>query len=67
MEQLHITPIATVKVELAEIDYSLDEKYKPGLFLQIKAFLQQDDQYFCTIAEQTNIFETYCKMAGYQS
>lgn len=65
LEKLHVTHLASTNIELVEMDYSLDEKYKPGLYLQIKAFLAHDDSDFCTIEEQARNFEIYNKMAGY--
>ncbi len=66
MEKLHIQNIGSVGISLVEgIDYSLDEKYKPGLFLQTKSFLDKDFTNFCNIKEQADNMSVYKKMSGY--
>lgn len=66
MEQLHVVEINTVAVKKVEIDNSLDSTYKPGLYLQTKAFLEKDyKNIFCTLDEQIKNFEIYLKIAGY--
>jgi predicted dehydrogenase len=65
MEKLQVMPLASTVVEMAELDYSLDQSYKPGLFLQTQAFLAGEDHRFCTLAQQEKNFEFYGTMAGY--
>lgn len=65
MERLQITPIASTAVDLVPLDYSLDQDFKPGLFLQTQAFLADDDQRFCTLAQQEKNLDIYGRMAGY--
>jgi hypothetical protein len=65
LEKLQVTPIASVKVELLELDYSLDERFKPGLYRQTEAFLNGVDENFCTLTEQASNFDNYYRMAGY--
>ena len=43
-EQLHIQKIGSLAIEKVEIDDSLDKNYKPGLFLQTKCFLFEEDK-----------------------
>lgn len=38
-EQLHIMPKGKVIIEKVDLDFTLDEKFKPGLYRQIEAFL----------------------------
>lgn len=65
MERLQIMPIASTAVEMVPLDYSLDQEYKPGLFLQTQAFLEGNDQRFCTLAQQEKNLAIYGRMAGY--
>jgi predicted dehydrogenase len=66
MEKLQIQNIGSVNVSLIEdIDYSLDEKYKPGLYLQTKAFIENDFSRFCSVNEQFLNLKTYKKISGY--
>jgi len=66
MEKLQIQNRGSVAIEYDEsIDYTLDENYKPGLFLQTKYFLEDNFASFCTISEQKEMFSSYARMAGY--
>ena len=66
MEQLQVTKLGSVKVESVELDDQLDKAYKPGLFMQTKAFLNRDDRFFCSIDEQLRHSALYNEMAGYK-
>ena len=67
MEKLQVMKIGSIAVEfVTDIDYSLDEKFKPGLYLQTKAFLEADISKFITIAEQKDIIQKfYSKISNY--
>lgn len=66
MEQLQIQELGSIQVEFDEsIDYSLDEEFKPGLYLQTKAFLDSDFTRFCSIQEQIESFDIYAKIGNY--
>ena len=67
MEKLQIQEIGSVKINYFEgIDYSLDEKFKPGLYLQTKSFLENKFEDFCTINKQRiNVIDIYSKISGY--
>ena len=66
MEKLQIQHIGSVAISFVEeIDYSLDEKYKPGLFLQTKSFFEKDFTNFCNLKEQYDNVSVYKKMSGY--
>lgn len=67
MEQLQVIKLGSVKVENMLLDNKLDEKYKPGLFLQTKAFLDEEDELLCSINEQLNHCWFYEQMAGYKA
>jgi predicted dehydrogenase len=65
MEKLQIQKRGGIVVNYdEEIDYILDTKYKPGLFLQTKAFLKNDFGGMCSISEQDNMFDIYSKMVN---
>ena len=66
MEQLQITPHGSIKVEPVPLEDKLDRDFKPGLYRQTEAFLNQDSTYFCTLKEQAKNAELYAKMAGYK-
>ncbi len=65
MEKLQITYIASTAIDTVDLDYSLDQKYKPGLFLQTQAFLAGEDQRICSIAYQRKHLDVCAKIAGY--
>lgn len=65
MEKLQIQKKGEIAQTFVEIDYSLDEKYKPGLFLQMKHFLDGIYDNFCSIYEQKRNYTIYEKMANY--
>lgn len=52
MEQLQLQDIATVKVYPVEIDDHLDKEFKPGYYLETKAFLENDYSRICTLGQQ---------------
>ena len=65
MEQLQVTPLGSVKIEPVTLEDKLDHDFKPGLYRQTEAFLQQDTTHFCTLEEQVKHADLYEKMAGY--
>jgi hypothetical protein len=66
MEALAVQKIGSVAVEPYEIDNRLDQVFKPGFYLQTKAFLEKDYSRFCTIHDQqANIHAFYSKICGY--
>ncbi|MFD0950032.1 Gfo/Idh/MocA family oxidoreductase [Paraperlucidibaca wandonensis] len=66
MEQLQVQKRGQIAVNLVEVDDSLDKEYKPGLYKQVKAFLMQDCEHLCSLAEQKKQFKSFEKMAGYE-
>ena len=67
MEILQVQNIGSVKVDPVEIDDHLDKEFKPGLYLQTKAFLEGNYSRFCTIEQQKlHINRVYNKMSGYE-
>lgn len=65
MEQLQVMTIGASSAHLVALDDSLDAAFKPGVFAQTKAFLDHDDQLFCTVEEQFRHCAIYDAMAGY--
>lgn len=64
-EQLQSQEIGTIAVNPVEVDYSLEQEFKPGLYLQCKNFLDGIDTHMCTIEDQVEFAKTYEAMAGY--
>lgn len=65
MEQLQIQNIGSVAINSVEIDDSLDKEFKPGFYLETKAFLDGDYFDLCSIEEQYNhVVNIYNKMMG---
>jgi len=66
MERLQIQKRGSIAQEFDEtIDYSLDDNFKPGLYLQTKHFLENNFEEICTLEEQCNMMDTYNKIANY--
>jgi predicted dehydrogenase len=66
MEKLHIQQIGSVAVEPYAIDDSLDTAYKPGLYLQTKAFIDNNDSRNCLLQDHNRIVQHfYNRIAGY--
>ncbi len=67
MEKLQIQKRGTIaQVYDESIDYSLDEKYKPGLYLQTKYFLEHNTTEMCSLQEQFEMMPVYNKIANYK-
>ena len=49
------------------LDNDLDLKFKPGLMLQTRDFLEGRRHQICSLDEQLLIWNDYCRMAGYYS
>lgn len=66
MEKLQIQKNGTLTQEYDEsIDYTLDEEYKPGLFLQTNFFLDKNFNEMCSLEEQHSMINIYNKIANY--
>jgi predicted dehydrogenase len=66
MEKLQIQKRGSIAVDAVEVDYTLDEQFKPGLYAQTRQFLSGDQAGLCSIHAQSDLMATYCKMAGYK-
>lgn len=65
MEQLQQQDKGSVKIYPLEIDDYLDKEYKPGFFLETKAFLEGDATRLCTLEQQlSHMNEIYSKILG---
>jgi len=64
IEKLQVQEVGSIKVDFADIDYTLDEKYKPGLFVQVSSFLG-DCEGLCDINNHVEHTKIYYEMAGY--
>lgn len=62
IEELQIQKLGTVKVDLVELDNSLDKNWKPGYYLQTQAFLNSDYTKLQPISEQNANLEFYKKI-----
>ncbi len=65
MEKLQVQQKGSVRVEEVEVDYELEEKFKPGLFLQTKDFLDGNFDKLVSIEEQISSFDHYYTIADY--
>lgn len=66
MEQLQVIMLGSVTMQAVELDDKLDQQFKPGLYKQTKAFLETDDNLFCSLDQQVKNMQIYSKMAGYK-
>jgi len=66
LESLQYQEKNTVQVsEYPGINYELDKLYKPGLYLQTKAFLYDKSPDICSIQEQLDNFDLYKEIGNY--
>ncbi len=61
MEQLQLQDKGSVKVYPVEIDDHLDKEFKPGFYLETKAFLDGDCGRLCSMEQQKNHTEMIYK------
>ena len=64
LEKLQIQEKDSINVNFVELDDSLDLEYKPGFFLETKAFLEKDSSRLCSIKEQLDNINLYEKIKG---
>ena len=65
VEDLKIVKLGSTLVKNIRINNKLDQKFKPGIYLQLKSFLKNDFTLFCTLSEQVEDVRIYSKIAGY--
>jgi predicted dehydrogenase len=66
LEKLQIQKRGSVAVDFVDCDSALDEQFKPGLYLQTKEFLNGTNDDLCSIHDQSEMMDAYCKIAGYE-
>jgi predicted dehydrogenase len=64
LEKLQIQKIGSVAVDMVEIDDSLDNDFKPGLYKQVHAFVGNQTALLPTISDQITMLDWYLKMRG---
>lgn len=65
MEQLQLQDKGSVKVYPVEIDDHLDKEFKPGFYLETKAFLEGDLSRLCSLEQQyEHVNNIYNKILG---
>lgn len=63
MEQLQIQELGSFQIESYEIDDTLDKRFKPGLYLQVKRFIENSlDSRFLTVEQQAVNMQWYEKI-----
>jgi hypothetical protein len=67
LETLQAIPLGSVDPQPITLDDALDQKFKPGLYLQCEAFLNGHTQQLCSLAQQIKAFPIYTRIAGYAS
>ena len=67
MEKLQIQKRGAIAEDFVDdIDYSLDDDFKPGLFIQTEKFLKNNFDNMCSLKEQNKMIKIYNKMANYK-
>lgn len=59
MEKLQIQELGSIAINTVELDDHLDKEFKPGFFLETKAFIASDFERLCSIAEQWHHLSYY--------
>lgn len=62
LEELHSQDRGKISVEKLEIEDSLDRMFKPGLYLQTKAFFEQDFHALLSLRDHANHCKIFQKM-----
>lgn len=62
LEKLQIQKTGSVLIEECAINDTLDKRFKPGIFLQTKAFLEDENSKWCTIEDQLKNLSFYEKI-----
>lgn len=65
MESLQIQNLGSVAINPVEIDDHLDKEFKPGFYLETKAFLEGDYKRLCSIQQQvSHVRQIYNRILG---
>lgn len=65
MEELKIIRFPSLKEKKIKLINNLDNKFKAGLFIQTKNFLNKNDTNLCSLKEQEENFRIFYKIANY--
>jgi len=66
LEKLFIQKKGSLDIEEITIHSDLDNLFKPGLYNQVKNFLDGDKKHLCSLDEQIQNFKWYYKIANYK-
>lgn len=67
MENLQEVKKFSISVDNLYVDDVLDTQFKPGLYRQVRSFIDADDSRFCSLEEQLDNFKFYYQLAGYKA
>lgn len=67
LEKLRIVKVGDINVYDVPGSNDLDAKFKPGIYRQVKAFLDDDDADLCSLKEHLESWKHYQRIAGYCS
>ena len=67
IEGLKIQKLGSLEKNIIDIDNENDLSFKPGLYNQVKAFMTNDLENFCTISEQRESIKVYNKISNYNN
>ena len=66
IEKLSVVHKGTVKLEPVELNDTLDQDFKPGIFNEVKAFLGDgDSESLCSLTEHCDHLDSYQRISGY--
>jgi len=65
MEKLQVQELGKFTADFVELGHTMDLDYKPGLYLQVEHFLNDNNSELCTIEDQLDQLGLYNKIANY--
>lgn len=65
MEQLKVQKLGSIAIDEIDLDYDLEQVFKPGIYRQTEAFLTNNSESLCALSEQLQNLQTYYQMANY--
>lgn len=66
LEELRFMPLGTLNISTVTLEDDLDDRFKPGIYRQTAAFLEEDDLVACLLADHKENIVDYELMAGYR-
>ena len=66
LEKLQIQKKGSIEIVFEDIDDKLDVKFKPGLFKQVEAFLNDDVECLCSLKDQKNSMILFNQISKYK-